>query len=1145
MSDISYRLKVDTGLSEEFTLQMLREKNAKGEVVGSIQCTPDDGDTWVSLGSLIADPESVPDSASSADDTTTRASSETAAENFGGPRKLKRLPVSSAKSRLSKTATEKTTADRAKPKVSGTKKELADIVGRTLPGGRYKVLSQFGSGSMAYVFRASDNRLQTDVIIKIPKPEKITSDDFRERFRRESQLLVRLSHPHVVKVLDVGEFDDLPYVVMQLLSGGTLLDLMKNDSNDLNQMAPKSLRTWVREVARALDFCFKKGMVHRDVKPANILFDDDNNPYVSDFGLTKIMHGEHTELCSDGTANGVVLGTPNYLPPEIILGAKYDGRADQYSLAMTVYHALCGRPPMQGKSATATMINQTQKKLELLSSFRPEVPQEVALVVQKGIEKNPKNRFESCEAFADALLDGLKSDSSASSKVLPAPTNVASPATAVDSGEWYEESDASSPRSSARRRPKKKKPGSKRKSSSASSSVKTKNDWLEPAPAKLPPKRGARSKARGKRKPPKADKIVVFGQEVTPVALGLTAIITLLPTALFLIYWFTRVDDTNPAHAALLAANQRRSESSAQVEKNDQGASNQGPNNQGGNRSNNPPNNNDSDGPSSNAVAATVDDSINAGMASQPADSVSAIAMSPDSSDTQGTSPSLAGTEPTTPGDGPGQPMASPDTTATEPQAAKPDQLVLSSASNARITRSTPNCPVLVVGSDVWNLIDRNKVATLDGEYDATAQTALSPDGRYFCAASKPPGQQNTDVIVWNTDTGKRQFTATGDSKRFVDSVLLSQDRLYIGDRWSDELIVWECESGKKKSSIKINQARFKQGNTAISHNGEYIAAVAKNTLGVFDSSEGKGIVGLANPRLAARGGDKAEALYASLQSLSFSPDNSELVTVSTVNGARLLCWNGKGEIVLEQPLRSSLLDRPTVQWFAGHNAWLVGSDVYDRDTQRSIVTSIGSADGSEIQIFDDSSLCGRFASAPLQISVRPIPWQQIARSLMAMKNDQESAIRPGVNVSLHLQLIGTAGRHDKELRKLLRERLVAAGLSVADGDRVRLTARITELEEQFTPNLSSQIPSDGGLSGVIEPQTGRLLVVEIRTPGALEPVWSASLGDVSGLLNDAGASQVERQEIMRQVSSKIDALPIPYYVPDSFELIALPVVLQ
>ena len=282
---------------------------------------------------------------------------------------------------------------------------MKDLVGVELAGGRYRITSGFGNGSMAWVMRATDSRLLTDVVVKVPRPSRMADREILSRFRRESRLMVQLSHPHIVKVLDVGEYKKLPYVVMQLLTGGTLSDRIAREPKGLS---PDSLRSWIREVARALDFCCRKGTVHRDVKPANILFDEDGNAYVSDFGLTKIMFGEYENIDPSETAAGQVLGTPNYMAPEIVLGRKYDGRADQYSLGLTVYHALFGRPPMQGDSSTETMINQTQKQLKLLSDIRPDVPQELALAVRKSIEKKPDDRFASCEEFAEAVIRGLQ-----------------------------------------------------------------------------------------------------------------------------------------------------------------------------------------------------------------------------------------------------------------------------------------------------------------------------------------------------------------------------------------------------------------------------------------------------------------------------------------------------------------------------------------------------------------------------------------------------------------------------------------------------------------------------------------------------------------------------------------------------------------
>ncbi len=415
MSQPTYQFRVEDGLSPYYTLARLREKTSDGTVTVSTECTSDAGDTWVSLGTLIASEQSSVENVedddansestnavlSAQDDTVpTNGESEGTSSSAKQPEELAKTSGGSRSSTHSENLPDQ--------EANAGAMKAGDFIGATLADGRYQIVSQLGKGSMAYVFLVTDNRLETTVVVKIPKPRMLVGDEIRERFRRESQLLVRLAHPHVVKVLDVGEYQHIPYVVMQLLSGGSLTEKIAHESNQSNQMDTKSLKSWVREVSRALDFCAKQGTVHRDVKPANILFDDDDNAYVSDFGLTKIMYGEHTSLNSSETTTGAVPGTPNYVAPEIVLGNSYDGRADQYSLGITIYHALCGRPPMQGNSATATMINQTQKQLRLLSDVRADVPRELALAVRRSLSKDPSKRFESCTEFAEAIVESLR-----------------------------------------------------------------------------------------------------------------------------------------------------------------------------------------------------------------------------------------------------------------------------------------------------------------------------------------------------------------------------------------------------------------------------------------------------------------------------------------------------------------------------------------------------------------------------------------------------------------------------------------------------------------------------------------------------------------------------------------------------------------
>lgn len=281
------------------------------------------------------------------------------------------------------------------------------LIGASLSDDRFKIVARLGAGSMAVVYRAFDYRLETDVVVKVPKKEKLQDTRLRERFRRESRLLVQLQHPHVVGILDVGEYQNLPFVVMQYLSGGCLLDRLQGNNKQPSPMEAKSVPGWLMEVAKALDFAHQRNVVHRDVKPANILFDESGNAYLSDFGLTKMLQGQPDQNNADETAAGFVVGTPNFVAPEIVLGAEYDGRADQYSLAITVYNAVTGTPPMLGKTASATMVNQTRLILPLLSDVRKDVPVATAVAVAKALSKAPEERFSSCVEFAAAAISGL------------------------------------------------------------------------------------------------------------------------------------------------------------------------------------------------------------------------------------------------------------------------------------------------------------------------------------------------------------------------------------------------------------------------------------------------------------------------------------------------------------------------------------------------------------------------------------------------------------------------------------------------------------------------------------------------------------------------------------------------------------------
>jgi serine/threonine protein kinase len=304
------------------------------------------------------------------------------------------------------------------------------LVGQRVGEDRYKIISRLGTGSMGYVYRAFDFRLESEVVIKVPTESRLRDDGFRRRFLRESRLLVQLDHPHIVRIIDVGEHGEIPFVVMQLLGGGSLRERSEGPEGRVFPLRPDSLNTWLREVAKALDYMHAKGVIHRDVKPANILFDETGNAYLSDFGLSKILQGEGDDTDPSATMAGGIVGTPDYVAPELVLGMPYDGRADQYSLGIAIYELLIGRPPMRHatNSGSGTMVNQTQKRLKLLSDVREGISSQLAKAVARAISKKPEDRFSSCLEFAEAALAGVRAQPTA-----PRPAGAAAQST-VDTG---------------------------------------------------------------------------------------------------------------------------------------------------------------------------------------------------------------------------------------------------------------------------------------------------------------------------------------------------------------------------------------------------------------------------------------------------------------------------------------------------------------------------------------------------------------------------------------------------------------------------------------------------------------------------------------------------------------------------------------
>ncbi|RPJ50832.1 MAG: serine/threonine protein kinase, partial [Chloroflexi bacterium] len=268
---------------------------------------------------------------------------------------------------------------------------MLNLKGKTL--GRYHLVEPLGEGGMAVVYRAYDANLDRDVAIKVIRTEMGSDPSFLQRFQREARALAKLDHPYILKVLDYGEQEGLPYLVMPFVSGGTLKTRMGSP------YAPANTAQMLAPIARALAYAHSQGIIHRDVKPANILITPSGAPILSDFGIAKLLE---TEGGTQLTATGVGMGTPDYMAPEQWLGTT-DARSDVYALGVILYQMITGRLPYQADTPAAVLLKHMNDPLPRPSDFVPGLPDAVERVIFKALAKDAADRFQDMAQFAAAL----------------------------------------------------------------------------------------------------------------------------------------------------------------------------------------------------------------------------------------------------------------------------------------------------------------------------------------------------------------------------------------------------------------------------------------------------------------------------------------------------------------------------------------------------------------------------------------------------------------------------------------------------------------------------------------------------------------------------------------------------------------------
>jgi serine/threonine protein kinase len=263
-------------------------------------------------------------------------------------------------------------------------------------GTQYLVDAEIGRGGMAVVYRATDIRLHRKVAIKVLPPELAFNNDVRERFMREAQTAAQLSHPSIVPIFTVGEAEGLVYFVMALVEGESLAEKLARD----RRLPIDQARRILTDVADALAYAHSKGVVHRDVKPDNIMLDRaTGRPMVTDFGIARAAAGD-----SRLTVTGVAIGTPAYMSPEQALGEReLDGRSDIYSLGVIAYQLLAGEPPFKASNTPAMLVKHVSETPRPLLSLRSDAPPGLVNAISRALAKKPEDRWPDANAFRDAL----------------------------------------------------------------------------------------------------------------------------------------------------------------------------------------------------------------------------------------------------------------------------------------------------------------------------------------------------------------------------------------------------------------------------------------------------------------------------------------------------------------------------------------------------------------------------------------------------------------------------------------------------------------------------------------------------------------------------------------------------------------------
>ncbi len=281
-----------------------------------------------------------------------------------------------------------------------------NLIGATL--GQYTILEEIGRGGMATVYKARQQSVNRVVAVKVLPPHFLHDPGFLERFTREVDVASHLEHPHILPIYDYGETDGVPFIAMRFLGGGSMAQLVRRGIPTIE---------WTRkpftQIAQGLDYAHQEGVIHRDLKPGNIMLDERNNAYLTDFGIARVFGSNLT--------GSMIIGTPAYMSPEQANGLPIDSRSDIYALGIVLFELITGREPFQAETPMALLLKHINEPMPPLRDFRQGVPDLVEAVIVKATDKEPDARYSSATEMAEAFDEAVRSSGAVSTKPMTTP----------------------------------------------------------------------------------------------------------------------------------------------------------------------------------------------------------------------------------------------------------------------------------------------------------------------------------------------------------------------------------------------------------------------------------------------------------------------------------------------------------------------------------------------------------------------------------------------------------------------------------------------------------------------------------------------------------------------------------------------------